>query len=269
MENSTLLHVESLSVAINDRPLVREVSFSLSKGKRLCLVGESGSGKTTTSLAMMGLLSKKRGFRTTGKVLYQGKNLLSLSDRAWRQIRGKDIAMIFQDPSASLNPIMSIGDQIAEMVEIHKELSTEEAEVETIEALERVGLASIHNPFATYPHQLSGGMKQRVMIAMGLILGPELLIADEPTSALDLTVQKEILMLLKEFQGAMLLITHDFGVVHFIADEVAVMYKGEIVEHGAACEVLTNPTHPYTKALLAARPTAENRRKLLPTGACI
>ncbi len=263
MENSSLLHVESLSVAVKDRKIVRDIGFSLARGKRLCLVGESGSGKTTTSLALMGLLSKKRGFSVSGKAMFKSKNLLELSDSAIRGLRGPDMAMIFQDPSASLNPIFSIGDQIAEMVEVHEDCSQEESEVKTIEALESVGLANILNPFETYPHQLSGGMKQRVMIAMALILGPELLIADEPTSALDLTVQKDILALLKRFQGAMLLITHDFGVVAEMADDVAVMYKGEIVEHAPVNDIFYNPQAPYTKALLAARPTKQNRRRPL------
>ncbi len=264
MENSSLLHVEALSVAIGGRPLVRNISFRIAAGKTLCLVGESGSGKTTASLACMGLLSKKRGFTVTGKVFYEGKQLLDCSDRAMRSLRGVDISMIFQDPSASLNPIFTVGEQISEMLEIHTDLSDEEIQAKTLEALASVGLAELHNPFEVYPHELSGGMKQRVMIAMSLCLGPKLLIADEPTSALDVTVQKDILELLKKFQGAMLLITHDFGVVAQMADDVAVLYRGEIVEYKSAQEMFSNPSHPYTKALLASRPTKENRRKILP-----
>lgn len=263
MENSSLLQVESLGVTIGGRDIVRNVSFSIEPGQTLCLVGESGSGKTTTALALMGLLSKKRGFISTGKALFDGNELLSLSDSGWAGIRGRDISMIFQDPTASLNPIFTIGDQIQEMFQVHTDLSEEEAEAKTVEALASVGLAGLHNPFETYPHQLSGGMKQRVMIAMALCLGPKLLIADEPTSALDLTVQKDILMLLKKFEGAMLLITHDFGVVAEMADVVAVMYKGEIVELKSVHDIFNNPAHPYTRALLAARPTKENRKKFI------
>ncbi len=266
MEKSSLLHVESLSVSIDDRLLVRSIDFSIAPGKTLCLVGESGSGKTTTALACMGLLSVKRGFKAKGKVLFEGKDLLNASEREWRAIRGPKISMIFQDPSASLNPIISIAEQIQEMIEIHTSLSGKEAQIKTLEALASVGLKDLYNPFETYPHQLSGGMKQRVMIAMNLCLGPQLLIADEPTSALDLTVQKEILLLLKKFQGSMLLITHDFGVVAEMADVVAVMYKGQIVEYRPVQEIFSNPSHPYTKALLAARPTKDNRRKILSTG---
>lgn len=261
MENYSLLQVESLGVTARGRDIVRDVSFSITSGQTFCLVGESGSGKTTTSLALMGLLSKKRGFATTGKAHFEGKDLLQLSDSGWQGIRGCGISMVFQDPTASLNPIFTIGDQIREMFEVHTCMSEEEAEAKTIEALVRVGLAGLHNPFETYPHQLSGGMKQRVMIAMALCLEPKLLIADEPTSALDLTVQKDILMLLKSYQGALLLITHDFGVVAEMADTVAVMYKGQIVEQQSVHDIFNNPIHPYTKALLAARPTKENRKK--------
>lgn len=264
MENSSLLQVESLGVAIGGRDIIRDVSFSINPGQTLCLVGESGSGKTTTSLALMGLLSKKRGFTASGKAFFDGKDLVGLSDSGRRGIRGRDISMIFQDPTASLNPIFTIGDQIREIFDVHTDLSEEEAEAKTVEALASVGLADLHNPFETYPHQLSGGMKQRVMIAMALCLSPKLLIADEPTSALDLTVQKEILMLLKQFRGAMLLITHDFGVVAEMADIVAVMYKGEIVELQSVRDIFNNPAHPYTKALLASRPTKENRKQFIP-----
>lgn len=253
MEN--LLVVDALSVSVGGSEIVRNLSFSIEPGKRLCLVGESGSGKTTTSLAVMGLLSKKRGFSATGSIRFEGKELLGMSNTSLNALRGPEIGMIFQDPSASLNPIFSIGEQIQEMFLVHSD------EDKTLEALASVGLQDITHPFDTYPHQLSGGMKQRVMIAMALALGPKLLIADEPTSALDLTVQKEILQLLKRFQGAMLLITHDFGVVHEMADMVAVMYKGEIVEYATVDEIFDNPTHPYTKKLLSSRPTKENRKK--------
>jgi ABC-type dipeptide/oligopeptide/nickel transport system ATPase component len=263
VESSLLLEVTSLAVSARGKEIVKGVSFGVSFGKRLCLVGESGSGKTTTALAIMGLLQQKRSFQVRGSVNFEGKELLALSRKGWQNIHGKELSMIFQDPQASLNPIFTIGDQVLEMVEIHEDLSEDDAVAKTLDALKSVGLDAI-DPFETYPHQLSGGMKQRVMIAMSLILSPKLLIADEPTSALDLTVQKDILALVKKFQGALLLITHDFGVVAEMADDVAVMYKGEIVEYGSCVDVLHNPTHAYTKALLAARPTKENRKKILP-----
>lgn len=258
-----LLVVNGLSVSVGSSEIVRSISFSINPGERLCLVGESGSGKTTTSLAVMRLLSKKRGFRTTGSVCYQGNELLEMPQKACNAFYGPEIAMIFQDPSASLNPILSIGEQIQEMFLIHTDLSEEESEAKVLDALASVGLGKIAHPFHIYPHELSGGMKQRVMIAMALALGPKLLIADEPTSALDLTVQKEILGLLKRFTGAMLIITHDFGVVAEMADMVAVLYKGEIVEYANVHDIFTKPSHPYTKRLLAARPTKENRKKKL------
>lgn len=257
-----LLAVEGLSVSVGSHEIVKEISFDIEQSKRLCLVGESGSGKTTTSMAIMGLLSKKRGFRSTGSIRYQDKELIGIAEKELNRLRGPEIAMIFQDPSASLNPIFSVGDQIQEMFLVHTEASEEEAEVKTLEALNSVGL-DIQHPFDVYPHQLSGGMKQRVMIAIALALGPKLLIADEPTTALDLTVQKEILELLKKFQGSMLLITHDFGVVKEMADMVAVMYQGKIVEYASMYDIFHNPTHEYTKKLLAARPTKENRKKML------
>lgn len=265
MEKNSLVEVVELKVFIQEIELVKEVSFSLHSGKTLCLVGESGSGKTTTAMAIMGLTAKKRGFRVSGKVLFSGHNLLGMSDRRLRKYRGPHLAMIFQDPSSSLNPVYSIGEQISEMFHLHTKLTPEEAEVKTIEALESVGLGGILDPFETYPHQLSGGMKQRVMIAMALALGPEVLIADEPTSALDLTVQKEILNLLKKFSGAKLIITHDFGVVAEMADSVAVMHSGQIVEFGGVHEIFNRAAHPYTKGLLSSRPSGQNRKKMLPT----
>ena len=266
MNNPSLLDVENLVVSVHDKPIVKGISFSIQPGQRLAVVGESGSGKTTTALAVLRLLSKKSGFEASGRVVFDSQDLLTLSDGELRQIRGRKASMIFQDPTASLNPILSIGEQIGEMFEIHEELTDEEVEAKTVEALESVGLGNLHNPWEVYPHELSGGMKQRVMIAMSLCLNPKLLIADEPTSALDLTVQKDILALLKQYQGAMLLITHDFGVVKEMADNVCVLYRGNIVEQGKTDAVLQNPQHAYTKSLLAALPTKANRRKLLPVG---
>lgn len=263
------MEIESLKVSVKGHEIVKGVSLHLEAGKTLCLVGESGSGKTTTASAIMGLLPKKMGFKVSGSVLFDDLNLLDLTDHSLRKIRGSRISMIFQDPASSLNPVFSIGEQIMENYLIHTQMSPEEAEVKAIEMLGRVGLQDLPDPFETYPHELSGGMKQRAMIAMALCLNPEVLIADEPTSALDLTVQKDILLLLKQFQKATnmatLLITHDFGVVAEMADVVAVMYGGKLVEMGPVYEVLHHPSHPYTKALLSAIPTRENRRKMLPT----
>ncbi len=264
MDNSSLLEASKLSVFVKGRPIVKGISFGIKAGERLALVGESGSGKTTTALAVMGLLSQKNGFDVSGSINFESKELLHLSSSQLRDIRGKELSMIFQDPAASLNPIFSVGEQISEMFEIHEDLEAQEREQKTVEALQAVGLSDLHNPFEVYPHELSGGMKQRVMIAMSLSLKPKLLIADEPTSALDLTVQKDILNLLKQYHGAMLLITHDFGVVKEMADRVCVMYHGEIVESGKTDVVMNNPEHPYTKALLGALPQKSNRRKLLP-----
>ncbi len=266
-----LLRVEALSTSIASRGkefrLVSDVSFSLREGETLVIVGESGSGKTTCAHSIIGLLASKKKYHLTGKVLFEGKNLLELSERQKRSIRGAKISMIFQDPSAALHPLFSIGQQIAEMFEIHLDLSEEEAEEKAIEILNQVGLSKVGNFFEVYPHQFSGGMKQRAMIAMAVSLGPKVLIADEPTSALDLTVQKEILALLKEWKRrhamACLLITHDFGVVAEMAEMVAVMYAAEFVEYGTASDIFFAPAHPYTQ-VLESRPTKENRKKLLP-----
>lgn len=248
--------------------LVQGVSFSLYSKKTLALVGESGSGKSTTALALLGLLEQFSSFKITGSVIFEGHNLLTLSEKKLRKIRGANVGMIFQDPAASLNPVFSIGQQVAEMWLVHRSSSVEEAEEQASLMLARVGLQKIKNFFNTYPHELSGGMKQRVMIAMSLICSPKILIADEPTTALDLTVQKEILLLLKELQRenglALLIITHDMGVVAEMADEVAVMYASEIVEFGPIKSLFEKRLHPYTQALFASRPTPQMRKKTLP-----
>ena len=259
---SCYLDKEGESLAI-----VRQVSFSLSSQKTLALVGESGSGKTTTALSLLRLLPQFSHFNINGSILFQGQDLVTLSEKKMRSIRGGEIAMIFQDPSAALNPVFPIGQQVAEMWQIHHKSSEEEAAEQAIAMLEKVGLQKITNYFETYPHELSGGMKQRVMIAMALLCRPKVLIADEPTTALDVTVQKEILVLLKELQKetgmALLIITHDMGVVAEMADDVAVMYASEIVESGPVGSVFKRPLHPYTQALFAARPHRELRKKML------
>lgn len=269
-----VLEVENLSCTLqrggenSGLTLVDEVSFSLFSHKTLALVGESGSGKTTTALSLLRLFPFYSRFEVTGKILFNGKNIVELTEKELRSIRGSGISMIFQDPSSALNPVFSIGDQVAEICEIHLGLTREEAEAKAIRALERVGLPRANKAFTTYPHELSGGMRQRVMIAMGLIASPQVLIGDEPTTALDVTVQKEILQLLKDLQKeegmALLIITHDIGVVGEMADEVAVMYAGEIIEFGSKKSVFALRMHPYTQALFNARVTPERRKKPLP-----
>ncbi len=267
-----MLQVEHLFCSVvqegKKRVLVRDISFSLFSQKTLAIVGESGSGKTTTALSILRLFSRWSSFELEGRVLFQGKNLLDLPDHELRDIRGKEIGMVFQDPASALNPVFSIGTQIAEMYEIHLNIEPEEAEEKAIEMLKKVGLFRARDCFDIYPHQLSGGMKQRAALALAIALCPKILIADEPTTALDVTVQKEILQLLQELQQethmAILLITHDIGVVAEMADEVAVMYASEIIEWGSIESVFDRKMHPYTKALFAAKPTKENRKKMLP-----
>ena len=263
-----VLQTEALTVGINSKKiLVDNVSFSLYKNETLALVGESGCGKTTTAHTLLGLNRYKKNFFAEGSVLFEDKNLITLREKPFRALRGSKISIVFQDPQTALNPVFSIGSQLAEVFEIH---GSDDSENEVFNALQQVGLATITRPFDVYPHELSGGMKQRVMIAMALAMRPKVLIADEPTSALDIRVQKEILDLLKTYQKnhdmATLFITHDFSVVEEVADRVIVMYKGQIVEEGAKKEIFENPLHPYTQALLQARLTKEKRKKMLDVG---
>jgi peptide/nickel transport system ATP-binding protein len=263
-----IMHVDTLTVRAGKKFLIQDISFSLEEGKTLALIGESGSGKTTTAHAIGGLLAKKP-FSISGSILFDNKDLTQISEKEFRLIRGKKLSMIFQDPSASLHPLFSIGRQVAEMFEAHLDMDEEEARQHAQEVLKEACLAKISNIFETYPHQLSGGMKQRVMIAMALCLGPQVLIADEPTSALDLTVQKEILELLKSWQErcaiSLLLITHDFTALSFLADTVAVLYASYIVETASKEELFSDPLHPYTQELLSSLPSKENRKKPLKT----
>ena len=248
--------------------LVSDISFSLFSKKTVAIVGESGSGKTTTALSILRLFSRWSSFEMQGQVLFDGKDLLTLPEHDLRKIRGKDIGMVFQDPASALNPVFSIGTQIAEMYEIHLDIEPEDAEERAIKMLQKVGLSRARECFDIYPHQLSGGMKQRAAIAMAIALSPKILIADEPTTALDVTVQKEVLQLLKDLQQetnmAILLITHDMGVVAEMADQVAVMYASQMVEFGPITSVFERKMHPYTQALFAAKPTKKNRKKMLP-----
>lgn len=248
---------------------VKGISFNIPKGKTVGLVGESGSGKSVTSLAIMRLIPNPPGQISGGEILYEGKDLLKLSDPEMRKIRGNKISMIFQEPMTSLNPVFTVGDQISETIILHQKLSTEEAYKKSLSLLQQVGIPNPEQRMKSYPHEMSGGQRQRVMIAMAIACEPELLIADEPTTALDVTIQKQILDLLanlqKEYGMSILFITHDLGVIKDIADDVVVMYKGKIVEQGPKTEIFKNPKHPYTKGLMNCRPTLEKNPRRLPT----
>lgn len=250
---------------------VDEVSLAIERGKTVALVGESGSGKSVTSLSVMRLVQPP-GKITTGEILFNGKDLLKKTDEEMRRIRGAEIAMIFQDPMTSLNPVYTVGDQIAEAVRLHERVNKRQAWEKAIEMMRRVKIPDADRRAKDYPFQLSGGMRQRVMIAMALSCNPELLIADEPTTALDVTIQAEILDLLRglknELQLSMLLITHDLGVVAETADRVAVMYAGRIVEAAPVRDIFYAPKHPYTEGLLRSVPRLSEeglRRKRLDT----
>lgn len=231
------------------------VSFSLRESRTLCIVGESGSGKTVTSLSLMRLIDPP-GRIVGGRVTLRGRDLLALSEDEMEQVRGDRMAMVFQDPMTSLNPAFRIGDQIAEGMIVHQGIAEAEARKRTIELLAQVGIPHPEARFRDYPHQFSGGMRQRVLIAGAIACGPELLIADEPTTALDVTIQAQILRLLKDIQrtlnSALILVTHDLGVVAAMADEVMVMYAGKVVEYGEVTRIFENPQHPYTQGLLGS-----------------
>lgn len=245
---------------------VDHVSFQVDQGEVVCIVGESGCGKSVTSLSIMGLLGKG-GAVADGSVLFDGKNLLAMKEKDLDQIRGDALTMIFQDPLTSLNPVFTVGSQLTESIRIHMHLSKEQAKRRAIDLLTKVGMPDAEHVVKKYPHTLSGGMRQRVMIAMALSCNPKLLIADEPTTALDVTIQAQIMKLLKELQQeknmSMILITHDIGLVANTADRVIVMYAGQIIEEAAAEEIFAHPKHPYTRALLNTVPTIrddENRQ---------
>ena len=252
---------EGQVVAVND------LSFSLNAGETLGIVGESGSGKSQTAFAIMGLLAKNG--RTSGSLRYQGKELLGLSQRALNRIRAEEIAMIFQDPMTSLNPYMKVGEQLMEVLVLHKGISRQQAFNESVRMLEAVKIPEARDRMGRYPHEFSGGMRQRVMIAMALLCGPKLLIADEPTTALDVTVQAQIMSLLNElkteFNTAIILITHDLGVVAGSCDRVLVMYAGRTMETGAVRELFYQPEHPYTQGLLQAIPRLDGNSETLHT----
>jgi len=265
----TEFHTEGKTVkAVND------ISFCLNKGETIGIVGESGSGKSVTSLSAMRLIPSPPGVISGGEIIFHQKtlppvDLLSLSEEDMRKFRGNDIAMIFQEPMTSLNPVFTCGDQVLEAIMLHQKLNKNDAKELTIELFKQVQLPDPERIYSTYPHQISGGQKQRVMIAMAMSCQPSVLIADEPTTALDVTVQKTILHLMKDLQQkhemGIMFITHDLGVIAELADKVVVMYKGKIVEQGNVWEIFTNPQHPYTKGLLACRPPLDKRYTFLPT----
>ena len=264
---SEILNISNLSITPKNAPsrlLVNNVSLTLSAGKTTCIVGESGSGKSLTALSVMGLLSKQ--LQPHGSINFQGQELTKLDNKALQRVRGAKIGMIFQEPMTSLNPVLTVGYQIGETLTAHLGLKGAALKDKIAALLTQVGIPPARAN--SYPDELSGGQRQRVMIAMSIACEPLLLIADEPTTALDVTVQAQILKLLDELKTrmnmAMLFITHDFGVVADIADEVIVMFRGEIVETGSRSEVLNNPQHPYTKALLACVPDAEGKKQLKP-----
>ncbi|MBN1342043.1 MAG: ABC transporter ATP-binding protein [Phycisphaerae bacterium] len=247
------------------------VSWSIKRGQTLALVGESGCGKSVSALSVMRLIPEPPGRYAGGQIVYRGRNLLELTEAEMRAVRGNEIAMIFQEPMTSLNPVYSIGNQIVEAIELHQDMKGQPALDHAVEMLRRVGIAEPQQRVREYPHQMSGGMRQRVMIAMALSCNPDLLIADEPTTALDVTIQAQILLLLKRLQAdtgmAILLITHDLGVVAEVADRVAVMYAGKIAELADVDELFSHPLHPYTQGLLKCVPklsASKDRLEVIP-----
>ena len=262
--SENILEVQDLEIRyVTDEETVRavnDISFSLKEGESIGLVGETGAGKTTTALGIMGLVPDPPGEVVGGSIVFDGQDLLKLPEKQMREIRGGKISMIFQDPMTSLNPVMTVGDQISEVVLLHNKMSKAQAKKRAMEMLEQVGIPG--SRCDDYPHQFSGGMKQRVVIAIALACSPKLLIADEPTTALDVTIQAQVLELMRKlketYNASMILITHDLGVVAKICDKVAVVYAGEIIETGTLKEIYTDKRHPYTIGLFDSLPDIEN-----------
>ena len=269
MKENSILKVKNLSISFGKNEVIHNISYTLNKNEILGIVGESGSGKSVSSLAILGLLPKKISKINNGSIIYNDDDLTQLSSKAFQKIRGNKIAMIFQEPMSSLNPSTTCGKQVEEILFQHTSLSKKQVKEETILLFEKVKLPNPERVFKAYPHEISGGQKQRVMIAMAIACKPDILIADEPTTALDVTVQKDIISLLKELQVetkmSIIFITHDLALISEIADRVLVMYKGAIVEQGLVEAIFKNPQHNYTKALINSRPSLDSRLKTLPT----
>jgi oligopeptide transport system ATP-binding protein len=270
-EGTPLLDVEDLHVEFRLREGVAQaingVSFTLEVGQTLAILGESGSGKSVTAQAIMGILDSPPGFVTGGRVLYRGTDLLALKERARRTVRGPQISMIFQDALSALNPVFPVGWQIAEMLRVHRGLNRSDAQERAIKLMERVRIPGARERANAYPHQFSGGMRQRIMIAMAIALDPAVLIADEPTTALDVTVQAQIMRLLQDLQDerqmGLILITHDLGVVADVAERIVVMYAGRLVEEADVLDLYTHPFHPYTRGLLDSIPRLDQKGQTL------
>ncbi len=273
MSKSKLLSVNDLSISFSsnsgEKDIIKHISYTLYENEILGIVGESGSGKSVSSLAILGLLPNKISKITSGEIVFNNLDLTQLKPKAFEHIRGNDIAMIFQEPMSSLNPSMTCGKQVSEIILKHTSLSKAEAKAETLSLFEKVKLPLPERVYSAYPHEISGGQKQRVMIAMAIACKPKILIADEPTTALDVTVQKEIIKLLKELQKnecmSIIFISHDLALVSEISNRIVVMYKGEIVEQGNVNTVFKTPEHIYTKALINSKPSLDVRLKILPT----
>ena len=269
MGNEKLLDIKNLSVTYKTEDgivyAVNDLNMEIGHKETLGFVGETGAGKTTTAMTIMGLLPTPPGKVTSGEILFDGRDMLTISDKERRSILGAEISMIFQDPMTSLNPSMRVGDQIVEMIRLHKKIGKKEAMVEAENLLEMVGIR--RERARSYPHQFSGGMKQRVVIAIALACRPKLIIADEPTTALDVTIQAQVMNLIKElkekFGTSMILITHDLGIVAEICDKVAIMYAGQIVEYASVEKVYNNPSHPYTNGLFNSIPKLDTEEEWL------
>ena len=268
MAEEVLLNVENLVVSFDtDRGKitpVNGVSFQVKRGKTLAIVGESGCGKSVTSLSIMGLIPGGNGKIEGGNIEYDGQDLLKFSSGQMRKLRGDKIAMIFQEPMTALNPVYTVGNQIMEVFKLHRDMSKQEAHDQALGMLEKVKIPDPKQRMKEYPHQLSGGMRQRVMIAMSLACNPDVLIADEPTTALDVTIQAQVLELMKDLQRdlgtSVIFITHDLGVVAEVADDVVVMYAGDIIERGTVFDIFKNPQHPYTRGLLDSLPKSSDTK---------
>ncbi|MDI3529099.1 MAG: peptide/nickel transport system ATP-binding protein [Thermoanaerobacter sp.] len=248
---------------------VNDVSFSIREGETVCVVGESGCGKSVTALSLMRLIQSPPGKIEGGEIIFDGRDVLKLSETEMRKIRGNEIGMVFQEPMTSLNPVLTIGEQIMEPLMVHKLMNKKEAWNKAVELIKQVGIPRAEQIMTSYPHELSGGMRQRIMIAIALSCDPKLLIADEPTTALDVTIQAQILNLLRKIKQernmALMLITHDLGIVAEMADYVVVMYAGKVIEEAPVKELFKNPKHPYTRGLLKAKPIIGQRKERLYT----